>query len=108
MIRGDLYMTLRQLVSDEYHGKKSIKTVTVTNIAKDEKIIVPVYQGHVYSAVKRYLSYDDFHGEVISYGRTSPRAANIDIAIKGKFPEPAYEYTTEYDALMKKYAGIYA
>lgn len=99
-------MTLRQLVSDEYNGKKSIKTVTVTNMAKDEKIIVPVYQGHVYSAVKKYLSYDDFHGEVISYGRTSPRATNIDIVIKGK--EPVYEHITEYDTFMMKYAGIYA
>lgn len=107
MIRGD-YMTLRQLVSNEYNGKKSIKTVTVTNMAKNEKIIVPVYQGHVYSAMKRYLSYDDFHGEVISYGRTSPRAANIDIVIKGKELKPAYEYTTEYDAFMMKYAGVYA
>lgn len=101
-------MTLRQLVSEEYNGKKSIKTITVTNMAKNEKTIVPVYQGHVYSAVKRYLSYDDFHGEVVSYGRISPRSANIDIVIKGKEPEPAYEYATEYDALMTKYAGIYA
>lgn len=101
-------MTLRQLVSDEYQGKKSIKTITVTNMATNEKKIVPIYQGHAYSAVKRYLSYDDFHGEVISYGRISPRASNVDIIIKGKEPEPVYEYATEYDVFMMKYAGVYA
>ena len=100
-------MTLRQLLSD-YNGKKSIKTVTIKNLATNAETIVPVYQGHVYSAVKRILSYEDFHGEVICYGRTSPRSSNIDIMIKGKKLEPLYDYATEYEICMKKYSNVFA
>ena len=100
-------MTLRQLVSNEYNGKKSIKTVTVRNMATGKESIIPIYQGHVYSTLKRKLSYDDFHGEVVCYGRLSPRSPNIEITIAGKKPEPAYEMT-DYDNWMIKYGNVYA
>ena len=106
-------MTLRQLISDEYNKKKSIKTITVTNLATDEVTVIPVYQGHAYSATKRTLCYDDFHGDVVSYGRLSPRASNVDIVIAGKkkpelASEPAYAYISEYDMHMLEYATAYA
>ena len=102
-------MTLRQIISEEnLNGKKSIKTVTVTDLANDTKTVVPIYQGHVYSALKRKLSYDDFHGEVVCFGRSSPRSANVDITIAGKKQEQIQETVTEYDICMLKYANVYA
>lgn len=82
-------MTVRQLASD-YNGKKSVKTITVDNMTTNEKSIISIYDGHVYSSLKRQLSYDDFHSEVICHGRISPRSANIDVYIKKKENLHAY------------------
>lgn len=74
-------MTLGQLISNEYNGKKSIKKVVIDLLSFDKKFEIPIYDGHVYSAVKRSVP-EYFHSEVMCFGRLSPRAPIVNIVVK--------------------------